>query len=227
MSLGGVSGAYAGPDFPESFLPASHGTSSPGQAEEELVVEKLPDRGKLPAVLQFHQEELPRPVVAIGKPAEMPEEVEGLLADEFLEDYAVSFADAKNRLTTLIAGFEGEKLESAQRLEQLELSAETLHFHLERIDKVQTSGLSRPRLIRELERGLVALDDADKVLELEWGRGVVRQSGVAGAERSSLMQEWLVHGRSFAALQILAFFLPLIIFAIIALILIGTALGWF
>lgn len=197
--------------------------------EQELVAEELGDGGKLPRVLNFQAESPPvwdwKPVADREQPD--PEEVEVLRHEDFLEEYSMAYADAKTRLTGLIVGFEGEKREALQRQEQLGFSSESLRFHLERMERFQTSGLTRPRLIRELERGLVALDAAEGELEVELSRLGQRKIRLASEPRLPVVQEWLLHGKSFAMLQILAFFLPLLIFGIIALILIGTALGWF
>ena len=137
-----------------------------------------------------------------------------------------SITKAKSRLTALISGFETERREAFQRAERLEFASETLRFHLEQMERVQTAGLSRTGLIRELERGLVALDAAERDLERESGRADLPRR--SGSESSApLIRRWLTRGGKFAMTQVLAFLLPLLFFVVAALILIGTALGWF
>lgn len=216
--------------FPDCFLPDLEGDICDAARGDELVADGLADEARLPKVLAFRHEPPPAWGNKVAVPAESAGGVEDLelpQADHFADEYGVAFGDARVRLTSLVSGIDREKREASQRVEQLELAGETLRFHLERMEKVQTTGLTRPRLIRELERGLVALDAAEQDLELEWARSGVRKARAARAERNSVMQEWLLNGKTFAMMQVLAFFLPLFIFGIVALILIGTALGWF
>lgn len=216
--------------FPDCFLPDEDSGGGSGLRSKELIAEDLADEARLPKVLAFPLEAPPDWGAAEsgqGDAASGRGEVELAKDDSFADEYGVAFGDAKARLTSLVSGIEREKREAKQRVEQLALAGETLRFHLDRMERVQTAGLSRPRLIRELERGLVALDAAEQDLELEWARSGIRKARSSKAERGSVIQEWLVNGKNFAMMQILAFFLPLFIFIIIALILIGTALGWF
>jgi len=140
-------------------------------------------------------------------------------AEAVLADYGRGYLETKDRLVDLIAGFEREGREAGQRVEQLELSSEVLRYHLERMDAVQTTGLSRPAMIREFERGLVVLDEAEQDLESELARASFHRQREAGDGGKPALPLRLLRG--------LVFLLPLLIFLTVALILISTALGWF
>lgn len=215
--------------LPDCFLPESSLGERWSDPEEDLVAEDLPDEGKLLKVLAFGQEPPPswgEEAPGGGAPT-IPEEVDGLRAEDFTEEYGTAFHHAKGRLSALITGFEREKREALDRVEQLRFASEALQFHLGQLDQVKTTGLPRLSLIRELEKGLVLLKSAEEDLELETARAGLANGRGAAAMPKAGAYDWLrQHGR-FSPMRLLAFFLPLLIFAIIALILIGTALGWF
>ena len=216
------------PDFPDCFLPESSAEDCSSFQKEDLVMDYLPDEGKLPKVLAFREEPLPQwtEAATVGND-EAAGEGEVMLTPDFAEDYAIAHADAKSRLNALISGFESEKQQAFRRQEQLEQASETLRFHQGRMGEVQTGGFSRPRLIRELERGLVALDAAERDLDHELSRAGLRKGHSTKVRKKAILQEWLLNGKKFTLVQILAFLLPLLVFGIVALILIGTALRWF
>ncbi|MEM0969961.1 MAG: hypothetical protein AAGJ31_11460, partial [Verrucomicrobiota bacterium] len=144
-------------------------------------------------------------------------------AETVSDDYAVAFYECRDRLLQLISGFEAEERESAVSLDACQGSLDTLRFHLERIDRIQSTGGSRGRMIREYERGLVAIDAAEQELrgELEHVDRVLPSQRDASPAVAGLFDQGFRRGMIRAG----GFFLPPILFVFVAVVLILTAFG--